>query len=92
MAEPKNKVLYEHMQQNNTTKHMMEDLLHMHCNPLFCFGMIAKSVHVLSEAGQVHFMLYYLFLLFLSFSVIDLCADDVPTSCMALGLCWLGDA
>jgi hypothetical protein len=67
-VELKNKVLYEHMQCNDTTECAMEDLLHMHCNPPFCFGMIAKSVHVLIEAGQVHFMLLFIFVVFVIFS------------------------
>ncbi|ELR14994.1 uncharacterized protein ACA1_211380, partial [Acanthamoeba castellanii str. Neff] len=52
IADLKNKALYKHMQHNNATKRTMEDLLHMHQNPPFCFRMIAESIHVLSKAGQ----------------------------------------
>jgi hypothetical protein len=47
------------MQKNDVTERTMEHLLRVHHNPPFSIGTIAESVHVLSEAGQVHFTLIY---------------------------------
>jgi hypothetical protein len=48
-----NRELYELMQQNNITRQLMKDILHMMRGPSFGNPTIAESVHVLSEAGKV---------------------------------------
>ena len=53
----KNKALYEYMQRNDITEHAMEDMLRMLRSQPFGDDTIARSTHVLSEAGQVYLLL-----------------------------------
>ncbi len=62
----KNKKLYEYMQCNNITKCAMEDMLCMLWTPPFGDTTIAGSVHILSEAGQVHYSISVVLLEFLT--------------------------
>jgi hypothetical protein len=78
------------MQQHDVTERRMEDMLQMLQTPPFGDDTIAKSAHVLTEAGQVRPLLIFVCVSFIVYLYER--SDDVPNGFTSPGLRRSGDA